>query len=133
MGNPNCNLEVVRALLDSDKVKMASSKNADGYTALYYAVHYGHLEAVRMLLDSDKFTADATNAQMFDSKTALHFAAEEGQLEIVRALLNSVKFTAINTKNKCGKTAIELAVSKRHTGIADGINKFANPRINQLH
>ena len=60
-----------------------NSRNIYGWTPIYYAAHYGHLEIIKFLVN---FT-DSPNAPNINMYTPIWTAAFHGHLEIVKFLM----------------------------------------------
>jgi ankyrin repeat protein len=91
-----------------------NAKDAEGRTALMFAVINMHHETVKALLEGG---ADV-NGRANDGGTALMLAASCGDAEIVRLLLSNgadVSGSYVST----GETAATLAVQKDHTAIVE--------------
>ena len=120
-------------------------RNNNGETALIWAAHNGHSEAVNILIENDA----NLDLQDEDGETALIVASKTGQADIVKKLLSNGAYlsknkngenalyiatyygrldtvrilldTDIDTglKNKDGRTALDIAVSKKRKSIID--------------
>jgi ankyrin repeat protein len=113
----------MRAALDgrTDRVKALLESGFDpnaqddqGRTALMFAVTNRHPETTNTLLEHG---ADV-NLNANDGSAALMLAASAGDLESVRALLSKGADVAASFF-QTGKTALELAQEKGHTGIVE--------------
>ncbi len=104
--------KTVVALLDAGADP--NSRNDLGRTALMFASNYGLTAVVRDLLgrgaDPNRVPTDETGW------TALMAAADSGHIETVRALLGGGADPA--TKDRAGKTALDLARTKGHSSVA---------------
>ena len=85
--------------------------NANGTTALMWAVSFKHNSIVKLLLDQP--AVDVNVKDDYDGLTALHYAALDNNAEGARMLLLHKDISANVTDNN-GKTALMLAVSFRN-------------------
>jgi ankyrin repeat protein len=90
-----------KGTLTAEKVEILS---------LAIAAKYGFCEMMEVLLTTGK--ADVNLSDSAKHNTALHFAADSGQLLMVKLL---VKFGANITKNKQGKTPLDLSRDKHNS------------------
>ena len=84
-----------------------NDKNANGSTALMWAVMKGHNSIVKLLLEQP---AVKTNEKNNYGYTALHFAVGFKNAEGARMLLLHPGFNSANSTNDDGETALMLAV-----------------------
>lgn len=96
-------------------VNRGAEINKTGWTPLAYAATKGHTEIVKYLVDHSAYI----DAQAPNGTTPLMMAAYFGFDDTVKVLLDEGADPRI--KNKLGYTAVELAVQRHHTHIADMI------------
>ena len=84
-------------------VKQIHEKDKDGFTALHWACHKGHLEMAKFLLLQEQ----DVNAKVIYGYTPLHLATWSGNLEIVKLLVS--KGAYLNAQNNDGDTSLEIA------------------------
>ena len=87
-----------------------NDKNANGSTALMWAVGNGHNSIVKLLLDQP---AVKVNEKDDDGWTALHFAAWSNNPEGARMLLLHPGFNSADSTNNDGETALMKALRLR--------------------
>ncbi|CEK09274.1 ankyrin repeat domain-containing protein [Legionella hackeliae] len=75
-------IEVLQWLLKKPNVDV-NAVNSSGYTPLFLAVYYGHVEVVQHLLASNKINANIC----FGSHSALDIAATRGHVDVIKLLL----------------------------------------------
>ncbi|XP_077288006.1 uncharacterized protein LOC143912590 [Arctopsyche grandis] len=86
--------------------------NANGWTALHYAVNNGDLDAASILI---KNNADINIRTVFGRNSALHIAVTKGYDEIVAALLSAK--AKVKIKNGTKRTPLHVAVVENHLHI----------------
>ncbi|XP_052562210.1 uncharacterized protein LOC120413312 isoform X2 [Culex pipiens pallens] len=80
----------------------------NGWTALHFAAHRGHIKIVKRLLN---LSANVNSATEENGQTALHMASEMGYISIVQLLL--YKGAQVNSASKhSGITPLHLAAQK---------------------
>ncbi|KAI2492671.1 serine/threonine kinase [Fragilaria crotonensis] len=105
-------VEVVRALLQNNKVDVNLRRTDDGTTALYVASQNGQLEVVRELLRNNKVDV---NLQHTCGSTALYMASQNGHVEVVRELLQNNKVDVnLQRTDDGGTTALYIASEFGH-------------------
>jgi ankyrin repeat protein len=105
------NLSIASQLL----VKGAEPNPVQGWTPLIYAAFQGQIEIAKL------------NAMTDNGSTALMFAAMGGHEKFVRLLLKSGADASLI--NQAGKSAIDFALSKSNTDIADLIKRAVDSSI----
>lgn len=78
----------------------------DDMGAIHFAAQKGHLDVIKILVASG-VSIKSTNRKVMN---ALHYAAQGSNIELVNYLLK--KGANKDTKNKAGKTAVDLASSE---------------------
>jgi ankyrin repeat protein len=143
-------VKTLQRLLDEQKGKLnvnaCDEQDKDGWTALGYAVRYGHSAVVALLLDRGadveksnrrgtrplwvaalRGDADVVRALIAAGADlnvqALHVAARYNNLEIVRVLLAAG--ADVHAKNDAGKTAAEVAAEKGHAKLVSLLSELA--------
>eukprot|EP01041_Mallomonas_annulata_P002159 gene2159-4201_t len=91
-------------------------QNVFGSTALMCSASQGHLDALKVLLSCERTSIDLCSRF---GQTALMKAILSGRLESVNLLLKAG--AAIDTKNKQGKSCLELAQERGHQIIIEKI------------
>uniref|UniRef100_A0A336L2X6 CSON004035 protein n=1 Tax=Culicoides sonorensis TaxID=179676 RepID=A0A336L2X6_CULSO len=86
-----------------------NDRDANGYTALHYAIRTGYMRGVKMLVDAG---ADV-NAQTNGGATPLHRAALWGQIDILKLLL-SIRNIRIDVKDSDGHNPLHRAAQNNH-------------------
>jgi ankyrin repeat protein len=99
-------VEVVRELLQHNKVDVNLRRIYDGSTVLLIASQNGHLEIVRELLQNNK--VDVNRQRTYDGATALCIASENGHVDVVRQLLQHDKVD-VNLQRQDGATVLYVA------------------------
>ena len=113
-------LRVVASLLDRGADVQA--KEANGQTALMWAVAEQHGEVARALVERKADVA----AQSANGFTALHFAARSGNLAIAERLLQAG--ADINQPAKDGSSALLVATVRGHVALAKALlDRGADP------
>ncbi|MDP0588885.1 MAG: ankyrin repeat domain-containing protein [Candidatus Endonucleobacter bathymodioli] len=84
----------------------ANEADADGYTALHFAIEEGNIECLRLLLDVENILVNVPNNEGY---TPLHFAVKTDQAEIVKVLLTVDGIHQVQKTDKDGNTPIHLA------------------------
>jgi len=113
--------EIVELLIDNGTD--VNAKNRSGRTPLLYAVYEGHREIIELLIANG-----ADLEAKFSSKTPLFYVAQYGHKEVVELLIANGAY--VNTINNSlqqlvvgadipGETALDKAVNRGHTEIAD--------------
>ncbi|XP_063702436.1 ankyrin repeat domain-containing protein 39 [Culicoides brevitarsis] len=97
------------ALAKHIKKGHVNDRDANGYTALHYAIRTGYTRSVTMLLEAG---ADV-NAQTNGGATPLHRAALWGHTEILKMLL-SIRGIRIDVKNEDGQNPLHRAAEGNH-------------------
>jgi len=91
-----------------------NAKNKGGYTALHLAAKRGQDAAAAALLEAKADVALTSKS----SKTALHYVARyNGNLDLAKRLVDSK--VPINAKDGSKKTALNYALSGKHTELAE--------------
>jgi ankyrin repeat protein len=141
------NLEVAKLLLS--KGALPSVKTQDEQTALHIAVAKGQTAFAKLLLESGAKTEDtdkngrpalhtailtensetvqlllgagsSINTADKDGNSALHIAASTGSIAVLKLILDKAEASALNTKNKNGRTPLDLAQIKSfESGVAE--------------
>jgi ankyrin repeat protein len=104
------NFFAVQALLNAGADRSLGHRN--GELALMSAASNGHTGVCRLLLEDDG--ADLVNHKRDDGSTALLLAAAGGHHEVINMLLR--KGADLYAVRVDGKSALDLAVVKRHVG-----------------
>ena len=102
-----------------------NQKDKDGYTALYLASLFGHIDVVNLLLQHPNLKI---NQQTKRGNTALHIASYNGHTEIAKSLLNHSDID-VNIKNNDGNTPLHKASKNGKTDIVKLL--LAHPSINE--
>ncbi|WP_184891097.1 ankyrin repeat domain-containing protein [Candidatus Cardinium hertigii] len=118
---------------DTDYVEYKYKSRYDNFEGrigvLHIAAIYGHEKVMQVLLENSDinpnqtigyydFDDDLPNTDDFWVDTALHFAALYDRVEVVKVLLNH-KDIDIDIKNQSGHTALDIALKKGSTRVAD--------------
>jgi ankyrin repeat protein len=96
-------VEKVRVLLKANP-ELVNAKAEGGWTALHFAVIYGHKEVVELLL-ANKAEVNARGAR---DMTPLLFAAQHGHKVIAEVLL--ANNADVNVKDEIGETPLQYAI-----------------------
>eukprot|EP00971_Amphidinium_carterae_P163994 3251434-Amphidinium_carterae.1 len=113
--------DVVRQLLQNEKVVVNARSRGYDASALHMAAYHGHCETMQLLLNSEK--VEAVSADRW-GQNALHVAAGRGCVSAVEELLNCAKFEdGVNAKDSQEFTALHLAASKGHVVVIDCLLK----------
>ena len=103
--------DIVRLLLGNGTP--VDVRNHKGGTALHEAAHHGHEDIVRLLLENGA-TVGVSDA---DGQTPLYYAVERKRKGIVWLLLTNDSSIAVETRDRLGRTVLDMAVENGHEGI----------------
>lgn len=109
--------EIVKLLLEAgaDVTVLDPSMKA---TALHAAAYAGRTEAAKLLI---QYNIDIDKQGPYNGYTALHDAIWQNNVETAEVLINAG--ANLNIKSKDGQTPLEFARAKKHTKIADMIER----------
>ncbi|KAI2500629.1 serine/threonine kinase [Fragilaria crotonensis] len=120
-------VEIVRELLNHDKVEVNIQRTDDGTTALHTACRYAGSDVVRELLRHDKVNV---NAQNKEGDTALIIASHRSS-DIVGILLQNKKGKVdVNAQNKNGETALFKASQEGYQKVVKMLLEHNNVDVN---
>jgi hypothetical protein len=112
------NIAEVNRLLTAPYIDVNARTNFNpGWTALHWAVCWGHTAVVRALLADPRTDVNARDTSGW---TALHAATSCNHAAVVGLLLADLR-TDVNARNNDGKTALDLAGAEGHHEIATTI------------
>lgn len=77
------------------------SRTREGFRAIHYAAHYGHMECVKLLLEKGGIEVDSLGPKRM---TSLHIASSRGHYELVEYLLS--KGSKVTVKDKFKRSAV---------------------------
>ena len=101
---------VVR-MLAMRSIDIEAKNGVNGWTCLYSAACFGHLDICRMLLDKGA----QVNARSKGGWTPLHYAAQQGHIEIVRLLCD--RGADIEARDNYGTRPLHVAAIGGHLSI----------------
>ncbi len=114
----------IAQLLISHQTTNVNTENSGGYTALYYAIVYGHLSIAEMLLAHPNINV---NKQDRFGESCLHFVCSSGNVEMTNILLGHIN-TDVNLGTlDTNETALMLACKFDHICIVQQL--LSHPRI----
>lgn len=112
----------VEILLDGNGKSNPDSRTRDGFRAIHYAAHYGHLDCVKLMVEKGGIDADSPGPKRM---TPLHIAASRGYFELVEYLLS--KGAKVTVKDKFKRSAVIHATANGHLKILSLILKNGGP------
>ncbi|WP_343289447.1 ankyrin repeat domain-containing protein [Wolbachia endosymbiont of Encarsia formosa] len=124
-------VEVVKVLLDTQKIEIDAKDNTFGNIALQAAAQNGHTEIVELLISTKKVDVNTTDKENF---TPLYSAAQNRHKAVVKLLLsNGAKVNGCSTDrdplsvavNNGHKEIVELLLSAEGVDVNIG-NRFGN-------
>ncbi|AGJ98955.1 Ankyrin repeat domain protein [Wolbachia endosymbiont of Drosophila simulans wNo] len=106
-------VEVVKVLLNTQKIEVDAKDNTFGNTALQAAAQNGHTEIVESLINTKKVDVNTANKDNF---TPLYRAAQNGHKAVVKLLLdNGAKVNGCGV----GRDPLSVAVNNGHKEIVE--------------
>lgn len=118
--------EAVRELLAGPQPVDVDYRDAQGWTALMYALKGGHDDIVKMLLDAGVNVRLKNN----DEESALHVAAKYGRADATRLLLEAG--ADITTYDATGRTPLYRAIENKQADIIELLQAAAQDLANQV-
>ncbi|KAI9347869.1 ankyrin repeat-containing domain protein [Pilaira anomala] len=111
------NLQLLRFLLDHG----ADPNDSDslGRNMIHHAAMMGHLNVLKLL---NELNVNWDTPDTWDLWTPLMHAARQGHLEVVKYLVETIKVNVVS-KDKQGRTAMELAQLWKHDSVVDYLQK----------
>eukprot|EP01006_Ploeotia_vitrea_P006441 TRINITY_DN13135_c0_g1_i1.p1 TRINITY_DN13135_c0_g1~~TRINITY_DN13135_c0_g1_i1.p1 ORF type:complete len:396 (+),score=46.63 TRINITY_DN13135_c0_g1_i1:107-1189(+) len=94
----------------------------DGFSALHWASHKGHLETVKWLLTNYPETGEQRTKR---SSTPFLLAAWQGRLEVVKWWVKESGFDVIHEANKAGLTGLLFAAHSGHLPVVQWLIECA--------
>jgi hypothetical protein len=121
----NGNFRHVSALLSQGTD--VNARNANGWTPLMYACHYGHFTVVKVLVDAN---ADVNLYEWTHRRTALMMAASNGHTRCLEGLISSGKLD-MDQKDWEGNTASFYAIANGHGNnkVIGGLLKITREQV----
>lgn len=119
------NLQTARLLINDTSYNPNTCHEIKRYSGLplHYAAEQGSVEIFNILLSNKRVDVEKADRS---GRQALHYACQRGEESIVKLLLPSV--AGLNTRDKDGKTPLQLAVISGHRGVARMLlDKGADP------
>ncbi|MCA7009972.1 ankyrin repeat domain-containing protein [Wolbachia endosymbiont of Tribolium confusum] len=105
--------EVVKVLLDTQKIEVDAKDNTFGNTALQAAAQNGHTKIVELLISTKKVDVNTTDKNNF---TPLYSAAQNGHKAVAKVLLdNGAKVNGCGV----GRDPLSVAVNNGHKEIVE--------------
>ena len=113
----NNDASAVRRLID-ERVEEIDTKDAHGFSGLYHAAMFGHVECMAMLLNAGACISSTDLGGL----SVLHIACEKGQLAAVRLLLE--RGAELSTRDSIGRTPRDWAEVKGHSAILHALDEW---------
>ena len=102
-------IEVTKVLFENNA--QVDAVDTSGNTALHYACRY-YPPVAKYLTEGGA----EVNLKNNDGETPLHLAAKTNHVEAIEVLL--IRDADVNAVDKCGNTALQLAIQYSHSGVA---------------
>ncbi|KAL4491479.1 hypothetical protein ABPG72_008135 [Tetrahymena utriculariae] len=112
----------VEILLDANGKSNPDSRTREGYRAIHYAAHYGHLDCIKLMIEKGGIEVDSPGPKRM---TPLHIATSRGHFEIVEYLLS--KGAKVIVKDKFKRSAVIHATANGYLKILSLILKNGGP------
>ncbi|EAS02069.2 WGR domain protein (macronuclear) [Tetrahymena thermophila SB210] len=112
----------VEILLDANGKSNPDTRTREGYRAIHYAAHYGHLDCIKLMIEKGGVEVDSPGPKRM---TPLHIATSRGHFEIVEYLLS--KGAKVIVKDKFKRSAVIHATANGYLKILSLILKNGGP------
>jgi ankyrin repeat protein len=111
---------IITASADVDKD--INAKDAHGFSGLYHAAMFGHVDCMMLLLNAGA----CISSPDLGGLSVLHIASEKGQLPAVRLLIE--RGADLSARDSIGRTPRDWAESKGHVAISRILDEWAHSR-----